>query len=120
MSLKRQIDLGDLEAIKRRVDSKPSLTTTPIAWGPILCRCRTEPLHYLSDGPFNQLWKHGKQMQIARILLEAGAPVDGLITSGESPLHGAASLGETGVAEQQCEKSEVKSNGERVFLRGVG
>lgn len=99
MSLKSLIDRGELDEIKLRVDSKPSLTSTLIAWGPILCRCRSEPLHYLSDGPFNQLWEHGKQAEIARILLEAGAPVDGLITSGESPLHGAASLGEAGVAQ---------------------
>ena len=103
MSLKQQIDLGDLEAIARMVDSKPSLTATLIKWGPVLRRCRTEPLHYLSDGPFHQLWSHGKQAQIARILLEAGAPVDGLPTSGESPLHGAVSLGEAGVAEALIE-----------------
>jgi uncharacterized protein len=99
LSLKREIDRGDLEALRRRIDSKASLASTLIAWGPILCRCRTEPLHYLSDGPFNQLWSHGKQAEIARALLEAGAPVDGLPASGESPLHGAASLGEVGVAE---------------------
>lgn len=99
MSLKRQIDLGDLDSLQRKVGAKPSLATTLISWGPILSRCRTEPLHYLSDGPFNQLWSHGKQAQIARILLEAGAPADGLPESGESPLHGAASLGESGVAE---------------------
>jgi len=33
------------------------------------------------------------------MLLEAGASVNGLPTSGETPLHGAASLGEVGVAE---------------------
>lgn len=64
-----------------------------------MCRCRTEPLHYLSDGAFNQLWSHGNEADIARILLEAGAPVDGLPDSGETPLHGAASLGEVKVAE---------------------
>ena len=53
----------------------------------------------MSDGPFNQLWDHGKQAQIATILIQSGAPVDGLPESGETPLHGAASLGEHGVAE---------------------
>ena len=37
--------------------------------------------------------------EMAALLLEAGAPVNGLPTSGETPLHGAASLGEVGVAE---------------------
>ena len=99
MSLKRLIEIGDLEAIRQSVEAKPSLATSLIVWGPILCRCRTEPLHFLSDGPFNQLWSHDKQGRIARILLDAGAPADGLPTSGESPLHGAASLGEAEVAD---------------------
>ena len=81
------------------LNSNPALATRLIKWGSLLCPCRSEPLHYLSDGPFNQLWNHGKQAQIARIVLEAGAPVDGLPESGESPLHGAASLGELGIAE---------------------
>ncbi len=99
MSLKKLIDAGDVDSIKRALESNPSLATTLILWGPVLCRCRTEPLHYLSDGPFNRLWSHGRQAEIARVLLQAGAPADGLPSSGESPLHGAASLGESQVAE---------------------
>jgi uncharacterized protein len=99
MSLKKFIDRGDLEKIKQMLDVDSALATTLIKWGSLLCPFKTEPLHYLSDGPFNQLWNHGKQAQIARLLLEAGAPVDGLPESGESPLHGAVSLGELSVAE---------------------
>ena len=96
---KQSIDKGDLEEIERLLQSTPALASKPIAWGPIFRKCHTEPLHYLSDAPFNRLWSHGLQDKIARLLLQFGAPVDGLPSSGESPLHGAASLGEAQVAE---------------------
>jgi hypothetical protein len=97
--LKDAIDAGDIELVRTMLAEDPALAMSPISWGSMLCPCKTEPLHYLSDGPFNQLWKHGKQAELAAVLIEAGAPVDGLPTSGETPLHGAASLGEAGVAD---------------------
>lgn len=99
MSLKKLIDAGDLEGIKLKLESSPTLATHLIKWGPFLSPCHAEPLHYLSDGSFHLLWDHGKQGEIASMLIEAGAPVDGLPESGESPLHGAVSLGEFAVAE---------------------
>lgn len=96
---RKAIDNGDVGLVRQLLASKPALATSLIAWGPMLCRCKTEPLHYLSDGPFNQLWDHGKQAELAAVLIEAGAAVNGLPTFGETPLHGAASLGEAGVAE---------------------
>lgn len=97
--LKRAIDAGDVEQLRKLLSDNPDLASSLISWGPVLCPCKTEPLHYLSDAPFNQLWDHGKQAELTKVLIEAGAPVDGLPTSGETPLHGAASLGEAGVAE---------------------
>ena len=97
--LKKAIDAGDVEQVRKLLSNTPELASSLISWGPALCPCKTEPLHYLSDAPFNQLWDHGKQTELAKLLIEAGAPVDGLPTSGETPLHGAASLGEAGVAE---------------------
>jgi len=97
--LKKAIDDGDVEQLHALLSVNPNLSSSLISWGPILCPCRTEPLHYLSDAPFNQLWDHGKQAELAQALIEAGAPVNGLPASGETPLHGAASLGEAGVAE---------------------
>ena len=97
--LRMAIDAGDVDLVRSIVTDDPAQASALISWGPMLCPCKTEPLHYLSDGPFNQLWKHGKQAELAAVLIEAGAPVDGLPTSGETPLHGAASLGEAGVAE---------------------
>lgn len=96
---RKAIDAGDVAGVRALLAEKPALASSLISWGPMLCPCRTEPLHYLSDGPFNQLWNHGKQAELAAVLIEAGAPVDGLPASGETPLHGAASLGEAGVAE---------------------
>jgi ankyrin repeat protein len=96
---KDAIDAGDIELVRVLLDRNAALASTPIGWGPMLCPCKTEPLHYLSDAPFNQLWNHGKQEELAVVLIEAGALVDGLPASGETPLHGAASLGEVGVAE---------------------
>ena len=98
MDFKAAIDAGDTEAVKRMLGSNPSLASSMITWGGLLSRCKTEPLHYLSDAPFNQIFDHGKQEELARMLLDAGAPPDGLPSSGETPLHGAASLGEPGVA----------------------
>lgn len=97
--LKSAIDRGDVELVRQLLADDPALAMSPISWGPVLRKCETEPLHYLSDAPFNQLWDHGRQGELATILIEAGAPVDGLPSSGETPLHGAASLGEAGVAE---------------------
>ena len=97
--LKTAIDAGDVDRVRTLLAKNPALASTPIGWGPLLGKCKSEPLHYLSDAPFNQLWDHGKQAELAKVLIEAGAPVDGLPTSGETPLHGAASLGEVGVAE---------------------
>ena len=96
---RKAIDSGNVELVRDLLSSKPELTSSLISWGPLICPCKTEPLHYLSDGPFNQLWDHGKQAELASVLIKAGAPVDGLPTSGETPLHGAASLGEVAVAE---------------------
>ncbi len=96
---KNAVDAGDIELARTLLAEAPVLATTPISWGPMLRKCKTEPLHYLSDAPFNQLWDHGKQAELAEVLIEAGAPVDGLPASGETPLHGAASLGEVGIAE---------------------
>ena len=97
--LKKAIDAGEVELLRQLLSASPALVSEPINWGPMFRKCQTEPLHYLSDAPFNQLWSHGKQAELAQVLIEAGAPVDGLPTSGETPLHGAASLGEPGVAE---------------------
>jgi uncharacterized protein len=98
MDIKHAIDSGDVALVRRMLEGNSHLASQMIRWGPLFRKCSTEPLHYLSDAPFNRLFNHGRQAELARELLEAGAPVDGLPASGETPLHGAASLGEPGVA----------------------
>lgn len=96
---KKAIDRGDVQLISELLAENPTLASAPITWVGVFNKCRSEPLHYLSDAPFNGLWDHGRQAMLAKVLIEAGTPVDGLPSSGESPLHGAASLGEPLVAE---------------------
>lgn len=98
-TIKKAIGNGDCDTLRRLLNEDPSLAQEPIEWGGLINKCRSEPLHYLSDGPFHGLWNHGKQAEMARIFLEAGAPVNGLPESGETPLHGAASLDRADVAE---------------------
>ncbi|NND97565.1 MAG: hypothetical protein HKN47_09585 [Pirellulaceae bacterium] len=98
-TLKKALDAGNVQQVRKVLADDPAQASELISWGPLFCPCKTEPLHYLSDAPFNQLWNHGHQVELAAVLVEAGAPVDGLPASGETPLHGAASLGEAGVAE---------------------
>lgn len=76
----------------------PQLASRPIIWGAGPVKCSSDPLHYLSDAPFNRIFDHGKQTEIACAMLEAGALPDGSPTYAEMPLHGAASLGEPEVA----------------------
>jgi len=97
-SLKKCIDSGAADELKTLLKANPKLTTAPISWGGVACK--TEPLHYLCDGFFNHFWEHAKEGELARIFLDAGAPVNGGPDAGESPLHGAASLGCTDVARE--------------------
>lgn len=98
-SFKKAMDAGDVAKVREMLAEQPLLASSPISWGTVLCPCKTEPPHYVSDAPFNQLWDHGKQVELTSILIDAGAPVNGLPDAGETPLHGAASLGEAGVAK---------------------
>ena len=77
MDFKAAIDAGDTELVKQMLESNPSLASSLITWGGPLNKCQTEPLHYLSAAPFNQIFNHGKQAELARVLLEAGATPDG-------------------------------------------
>ncbi len=88
---RKAIDKGDVQLVGEMLASKPELASALISWGSVLCPCSNEPLHYLSDRIFNQLWDHGKQAELAAVLIQAGTPVNGLLASGETPLHGAAS-----------------------------
>mgnify|MGYP003653809466 CR=1 FL=1 len=89
--VKRLIVKGDTVGLKRLLSYKPQLASARIHWG--IPPCSAEPLHYLADGFFNGRWSHAREGELAEALIHAGAPVNGLPDSDESPLHGAASLG---------------------------
>jgi ankyrin repeat protein len=57
-----------------------------------------QPLGYLAQARFNGFVQHGKSGELAHILLRAGAPVDGELGGGETPLITAASYRELAVA----------------------
>ena len=95
-TVKTLIHAGDAIALKGYLEENSGKVHEPIPWG--CTPCNTEPLHYLADGFFNGFWEHGKEAALAQVLIDAGAPVDGRPDSGETPLHGAASLGCTAVA----------------------
>jgi len=90
-SVKKHIVAGNTSGLLDLLQRNPTLATKHIRWG--MPPCKTEPLHFLSDGLFKNLWDHSREGDLAQVLIEAGAPVNGLPTSGETPLHGAASLG---------------------------
>ncbi|MGB0715322.1 MAG: ankyrin repeat domain-containing protein [Phycisphaerae bacterium] len=96
MNLKRAIEEGNVEAAKRLLDEDPSLAARPIPCGP-LDQSQAEPLHYISDRAFEGKIKHQRQAELAVLLLEAGAPVEGT-GENETLLHGAVSLGQDAVA----------------------
>ena len=98
MPIKQAIIAGSLETLQEHLHKNPSTANEKIMWGPIGKRNKSDPLHFLSDGRFHQIWEHEKAPKMARLLLESGAMADGNADSNESPLHGAASLGEPEVA----------------------
>lgn len=89
--VKRLIVAGDVDGLRDALRRHPKKVHAPIRWG--FPPCKTEPLHFLSDGFFHRLWHHSREENLAETFLSAGAPVNGLPDAGETPLHGAASLG---------------------------
>lgn len=67
----------------------PALVEAAIAWD----GNTSDPLHYLSDAPFHGFARHDRLGELTRVLIDAGAPVDGPPNAGETPLIAAASLG---------------------------
>jgi len=93
-ALRRAIDGGHVDELRRVLAEDPSLAGATITWD----GNDSDPLHYLSDAPFHGLARHDRFGDLARVLIEAGAPVDGPPEAGETPLIAAASLGRADVA----------------------
>jgi ankyrin repeat protein len=99
MTLTDAINAGDVEAVRRLLESDPELATKTIEWSAGGRPNRSDPLHYVSDAAFHGLADHDRFGEIAKLLIDAGAPVDGTPDATETPLIGAASLGRADVAK---------------------
>ena len=90
MDVNTVIRNGDADALRELLSEKPSRANELIRWG----KCRTHPLHYVSDMLFEGTLQKGKELPLINALIRAGADLnferDG---KPETPLIGAASLG---------------------------
>lgn len=97
--LRRALDEGDLAELSRLLNEDSAIAGRTHTWG-LPCRIGPcQPISYLAQARFNGFGKHGRAGEMTRILLEAGAPVDGDPTDQETLLITAASYNEASVAQ---------------------
>lgn len=87
---------GAIEQLQTLLATDTSLANTTITWGPNNSN-HTEPLHFVSDCAFSGDITPAIAAQLAEVLLQHGAAVNGA-DGVESPLLGATSLSATEVA----------------------
>ncbi|MEJ0086946.1 MAG: ankyrin repeat domain-containing protein [Pseudomonadota bacterium] len=96
-SFRLAIERGDPRAVEAALQSDPGLANRTIRWY-LKQQNESAPLHYVSDCVGNTWLTNGTEGEIAQLLVEHGAQIDG--TPGrESPLIAAASLGASRVAK---------------------
>ena len=93
-ALRSAIDAGDVDGLRQMLEADPALAEAAITWD----GNSSDPLHYLSDAPFHGFARHDRLGELTRVLIDAGAPVDGPPNAGETPLIAAASLGQAEIA----------------------
>ncbi len=96
--LREAVDAGDINAVRTVVTAQRELVGTDIEWRDAHGVYFSEPLGYIGLARFHGLTDHDRMGEIARVLLAAGAPVDGVPGCTETPLITAASYGEPDVA----------------------
>ncbi len=93
---RRLIDSGDVDGLARLLATDPSLARDRVH------SCLSHPTstvwNYVGVARFHQLLDHDRIGDIARVLLAAGAPVEGTSGEGETAFITAASYGETDMA----------------------
>ena len=95
--LRRLIDKGDVESVRRALESRPALANEPIDW--VLNQSnRSDPLHYVSDCVGHGWLTDAKACAIAKVLLAHGSAIDGN-ENRESPLIASVSLGAERVSQ---------------------
>jgi len=90
------IEAGDLRSLRFALASQPKLANQSIEWF-LNQKIESDPLHYVSDCVFNDWLNDERASQIASLLLEHGALIEGTLGR-ESPLIAATSLGAEKVA----------------------
>lgn len=96
--LRRALDEGDLAELSRLLVEDSTIAGRTHAWG-FPCQIGPcQPISYLAQARFNGFVKHGRTGEMTRMLLDAGAPVDGDPSDKETLLITAASYYETAVA----------------------
>ena len=91
------IEAGDLQGLKSALASDPELANQSVAWF-LNQKNESDPLHYVCDCVFNDWLDDARAPEIAALLIENGALIEG--TAGrESPLIAATSLGVETVAK---------------------
>jgi ankyrin repeat protein len=98
LSLQEILNTGDVSALAALLQSDPAVATRQFTWA---TPCKIGPglaLRYLAQARFWGYAKHGRSGEMARLLLEAGCPVDGASSDAESLLITAVSYHEHDVA----------------------
>lgn len=101
--LKQAIDTGDVDAVRAIVTFEPELVSREIAWDEGCGGDTSEPISYVSLATFHALSEHDRMGEIARVLLAAGAPVEGAAGCEETPIVTAASYDRADVATALAE-----------------
>jgi ankyrin repeat protein len=114
--LRRALDEGDLAELSRLLAEDSTIAGRTHAWG---FPCQIGPcqaISYLAQARFNGFVKHRRAGEMTRMLLEAGAPVDGDPTDNETLLITAASYNEVSVARMLIDGgANLEAIGQAVF-----
>jgi uncharacterized protein len=90
-AMKSAIDGGDPAAVRALIEADPEAVHREIVWDDGCGGGSSEPIGYVSLANFHALAGHSAWGDIARVLLAAGAPVEGRPGNAESPIVTAAS-----------------------------
>lgn len=95
--LRKLIDSGDCCGLRALLKSNPDYANRPVSWY-LNQPNESDPLHYVCDSVFNGWLKEECGAEIAALLLNSGAAIEGAGEK-ESPLIAATSLGVESVAK---------------------
>lgn len=90
-SFRHLIERGDVEGVRRALTRDSTLANQTIRWH-LNQDNESDPLHFVADCVCNRWLTNGTEGELAALLLESGAAINGN-AGRESPLIGSASLG---------------------------